>query len=134
MSKLTRRELIEEVVRHGGLTARAADLVVDKIIRRIFSSLAEGHGVELRGLGSFVHVVCQPRVGRNPLEPEKDIIIPRRYKLKFNPGRDLRARLLKLSAELAEAPKAEAKKSGSATKAGSAKKETAAKSAGRGKK
>lgn len=91
--------------------------------------------MELRGLGSFVHVVCQPRVGRNPLEPEKDIIIPRRYKLKFNPGRDLRARLLKLSAGLAEAPQAAVSgKAGSAKKAVSAKKETAAKPAGRGKK
>lgn len=121
MKKLTRREIIEEIVKRAGIPSRAADAVLDTVIRKIFSSLAEGAGVEIRGLGSFVHVACKPRVGRNPLEPEKDIPIPPRYKLRFNPGRDLKAKLIKLSRQIPAEEPAAAKAPGSASAAKAAK-------------
>ncbi len=100
MTKLTRREIIEEINNQTGLGVREGDQVLDIVIQKIFSSLASGCGVEIRGLGSFTHILCKPRVGRNPLDPKKDIPIPHRYKIKFNPGRDLKAKLLKLSKQI----------------------------------
>jgi len=67
--------------------------IVQMTLDSISSALVEGRNVELRNFGVFELQTRKERVGRNPNEPEKDVIIPQRLVVKFKAGKELKARL-----------------------------------------
>jgi DNA-binding protein HU-beta/integration host factor subunit alpha len=58
--------------------------------------LAKGDKVELRNFGVFEVKVRRARIGRNPNAPETDVPIPERSVVKFKPGKEMRAEVLKI--------------------------------------
>ena len=68
-------------------------VLIDIIINSIGNSLASGRNVELRSFGSFEVQVHKSRIGRNPKNPEQDLIIPERAVVKFRAGVDLKNKL-----------------------------------------
>jgi hypothetical protein len=60
--------------------------------------------VELRNFGVFEIKVRKARIGRNPNAPATDVPIPERSVVKFKPGKEMRAEVLKLPPPPAEPP------------------------------
>lgn len=100
---LTKRELVSQIAQdiHGidantTLNQQMVLLVVQKTLDYIAKALAEGNKVELRNFGVFEVKVRKARIGRNPNAPETDVPIPERSVVKFKPGKEMRAEVIKI--------------------------------------
>jgi len=76
--------------------------VVQKTLDYISEALAKGEKVELRNFGVFEVKVRRARIGRNPNSPATDVPIPERSVVKFKPGKEMRAEVIKLMPRTAE--------------------------------
>jgi nucleoid DNA-binding protein len=94
---LTKRDLVTRISDESGLIQQQVLDVVQKTLDYIAESLSKGDKVELRNFGVFEVKVRKARVGRNPNSPERDVPIPQRAVVKFKPGKEMRAEVLKLS-------------------------------------
>src|SRR5512135_621656 len=94
---LTKRDLVTRISAENGLVQQQVFDVVQKTLDYIAEALAKGDKVELRNFGVFEVKVRKARVGRNPNSPERDVPIPQRAVVKFKPGKEMRAEVLKLS-------------------------------------
>jgi integration host factor subunit beta len=86
MSRLVKKELVQNVSDATGIRHEDVDLVLKTLTQHITESLCHGKEVSLREFGRFSLKACRPKVGRNPLKPEKSIAIPARYQLQFTPA------------------------------------------------
>lgn len=78
--------------------------IVQQTLEAIAEAIGSGQNVELRNFGVFQLQVRKERLGRNPKQPEEDVIIPQRAVIKFKAGKELRDRLGRLDpAELSSA-------------------------------
>ena len=94
---MTKADLVEEVTKLGDLTRRDSEVIVETIFDSVIGALRSGDKIEIRGFGSFRIRQRKPRIGRNPNRPETDVPIPRRAVVKFKPGKEMRAEVLKLT-------------------------------------
>lgn len=89
-----------EAFRNGTLTQRDVRDTVQLTLDVIREAIASGHNVELRNFGVFQLRVRKPRVGRNPNQPEKNVVIPERVGVRFKAGKELRQDLVSLKPEV----------------------------------
>ncbi len=112
---LTKRDLVIRISDETGLIQQQVLDVVQKTLDYIAEALAKGDKVELRNFGVFEVKTRKARIGRNPNAPETDVPIPTRSVVKFKPGKEMKAEVLKsdpaalLAAEKANAAAAAAK-------------------------
>ena len=97
---MTKRDLIVRISNDTGMIQQDVLAVVQRVLDVITESLAQGQIVELRNFGVFEVKLRKARIGRNPHKPENDVRIPPRAVVKFKPGKQLRADVLKLSDKL----------------------------------
>jgi len=97
---LTKRDLVTRISNETGLVQQQVLDIVQKTLNCIAEALAKGDKVELRNFGVFEVKVRKARVGRNPNAPETDVPIPARSVVKFKAGKEMRADVLKLGANL----------------------------------
>ena len=93
---LTKRDLVIRISEETGLTQAQVLEVVQKTLDHIAESLSKGDKVELRNFGVFEVKTRKARVGRNPNAPETDVPIPARCVVKFKPGKEMAAYVIKL--------------------------------------
>ena len=87
---MTRAELVELVYqRHGGVSRREAQDILDIILRLIRDRLASGERVEIANFGSFELGSSPPREGRHPVTGRRFRVGAKRN-LIFRPARALR--------------------------------------------
>jgi nucleoid DNA-binding protein len=98
---LTKRDLVTRISNETGLVQQQVLDVVQKTLDYIAEALAKGDKVELRNFGVFEVKIRKARIGRNPNSPETDVPIPERSVVKFKPGKEMRAEVLKLGAKAA---------------------------------
>ena len=79
-----------------GLVQQQVLDVVQKTLDYIAEAVSQGKKVELRNFGVFEVKVRKARIGRNPNAPETDVPIPERSVVKFKPGKEMRAEVLKI--------------------------------------
>ncbi len=79
------------------LTQKQVFAVIQKTLDHILNAVASNHKVELRNFGVFEVKTRKARVGRNPKAPAVDVPIPQRSVVKFKPGKEMRAAVLKLA-------------------------------------
>lgn len=96
---MTKRDLVIRISNETGLVQQQVLDVVQKTLDYIAESLAKGDKVELRNFGVFEVKVRKARIGRNPNAPATDVPIPQRSVVKFKPGKEMRAEVLKLAPE-----------------------------------
>lgn len=96
---MTKRDLVVRIARQTDLKQRDVMDVVQKTLDMITGELATGRGIEFRNFGVFELMVRKPRIGRNPNAPSQTVEIPERVVVKFKPGKVMRERVLKLSAD-----------------------------------
>jgi len=93
---LTKRDLVIRISSETGLVQQSVLDVIQKTLDYIAEALAKGDKVELRNFGVFEVKIRKARVGRNPNRPETDVPIPARSVVKFKPGKEMRADVIKL--------------------------------------
>ena len=93
---LTKRDLVIRISEETGMIQQQVLDVVQKTLDHIAEALAKGEKVELRNFGVFEVKVRKARIGRNPNAPATDVPIPERSVVKFKPGKDMRAEVLKI--------------------------------------
>lgn len=94
---LTKRDLVTRISNESGLVQQQVLDVVQKTLDYIAESLSKGDKVELRNFGVFEVKIRKARVGRNPNAPETDVPIPERCVVKFKPGKEMRAEVIKIA-------------------------------------
>lgn len=67
--------------------------IVQLTLDTIGEALKAGRKVELRNFGVFKIQHRKSRIGRNPNQPEKDVIIPDRKVIKFIAGKGLKEKI-----------------------------------------
>jgi nucleoid DNA-binding protein len=93
---LTKRDLVVRISEESGLIQQQVLDVIQKTLDYIAEALAKGDKVELRNFGVFEVKVRKARIGRNPNAPAADVPIPERSVVKFKPGKEMRAEVLKI--------------------------------------
>jgi len=94
---MTKRDLVIRIANETGLVQQQVLDVLQKTLDYISEALAQGKTVELRNFGVFEVKIRKARIGRNPNAPETDVKIPPRAVVKFKPGKEMRAEVLKLT-------------------------------------
>ena len=94
---MTKRDLVIRISNETGLVQQQVLDVVQKTLDYIASAVSKGDKVELRNFGVFEVKVRKARIGRNPNAPATDVPIPQRAVVKFKPGKEMRAEVLKLT-------------------------------------
>ena len=93
---LTKRDLVIRISEETGLIQQQVLDVIQKTLDYIAEALAKGEKVELRNFGVFEVKVRKARIGRNPNAPATDVPIPERSVVKFKPGKEMRAEVIKI--------------------------------------
>lgn len=101
---MTKRDLVVRISEETGLVQQQVLNVIQRTLDHIAGALAKGETVELRNFGVFEVKVRKARIGRNPNSPATDVRIPPRAVVKFKPGKEMRAEVIKLTP--ATSPKA----------------------------
>src|SRR5579859_2093814 len=113
---LTKRDLVTRISNETGLVQQQVLDVVQKTLDYIAEALSKGDKVELRNFGVFEVKIRKARIGRNPNAPATDVPIPQRAVVKFKPGKEMRAEVLKLTpAAIAAAQQQQTKPEGNNT-------------------
>src|SRR5246127_540661 len=97
MTTMTKRDLVIRISNETGLVQQQVLDVVQKTLDYIAEAVAKGEKVELRNFGVFEVKVRKARIGRNPNAPATDVPIPERSVVKFKPGKEIRAEVLRLT-------------------------------------
>ena len=92
---MTKRELVVRIAEETELSQQQVFAVVQKTLDYITDSLEKGENIEFRDFGVFEIKTRKPRIGRNPNKPENTVVIPERRVVKFKPGKEMKARVLK---------------------------------------
>jgi nucleoid DNA-binding protein len=92
-SNLTKKDIVSKIYDKTNFSQKEIRETVQLTLEAIQEALIEGKNVELRNFGVFEVQVRKARVGRNPNQPEKDVIIPKRAVIKFKSGKELRTGL-----------------------------------------
>ncbi|KQN92536.1 integration host factor subunit alpha [Sphingomonas sp. Leaf231] len=90
---LTRADLSESLHRQVGLSRADSARLVEQILDRMCSALADGENVKISGFGTFVLRDKGERVGRNPKTGVEVPIAPRRV-LTFRASQMMRDRIV----------------------------------------
>lgn len=91
---LTKRDIVltiqEQLGEAHDLSQKAIQDVVQLTLDTISDALRSGRNVELRNFGVFKLKQRKSRIGRNPNQPEQEVVIPDRVVVKFEAGKELK--------------------------------------------
>lgn len=95
MSTITKRDLVMRITDNLGLkgidiTQQNVHDVIQSLTSEITETLARGDNVVLRKFGTFEVREMKGKIGRNPKDPSKDVLIPARAVVRFKPGKELK--------------------------------------------
>src|ERR1043165_9836878 len=89
-STMTKKKLINSISQDKGIHPNDVRHVVQAFLDKITDCLTNGDRLEFRDFGVFEVVESQQKIGRNPKNAAIPIIIPKRNRLKFSPGKRMR--------------------------------------------
>ena len=94
---MTKRDLVVKIAREINLNQSEVAETVQKTLDYIAAELIAGRTIELRNFGVFEIKVRKSRKGRNPNEPQHEVVIPERTVVKFRAGKELKDAVEKLN-------------------------------------
>ena len=100
MPNLTKRDLVMQISKNTGIIQGEVFTVIQQTLDAITEALASGRDVEIRNFGVFEVRLTKSRTGRNPKQPEKDVVIPARATVRFKSGKVMTQRVRLRTAEL----------------------------------
>lgn len=86
---ITKSELIHFLAGRTGLTKVETETVIDGLLSTVEETLIAGKKVELRGFGTFLVRIREPREARNPATQET-VMLDRRKVPVFRPSKALK--------------------------------------------
>tara|TARA_E500000178_G_C16746375_1_gene628394 strand:- start:15 stop:320 length:306 start_codon:yes stop_codon:yes gene_type:complete len=92
-NNLTKRDIVTQIYNKTNFSQKEIRETVQLTLDAIQEALIRGQNVELRNFGVFEVQVRKARIGRNPNQPEKDVVIPKRAVIKFKSGKEMLAGL-----------------------------------------
>ena len=90
---MNKTELINEVAKRSGLTQAQAGAAVNAFVDVVGDKLQEGEKVSITGFGNFEPRQAAERVGKNPRDPEQEILIPAHVKVAFKASKKLKEKV-----------------------------------------
>ena len=93
MSTITKKELITELSDVTGIKHSDVTLMLECFMELAVKHLAAGNEITLRTFGTFDLRVAKGKVGRNPKQPNSDVMIPDRCVVRFKPSKELKTRV-----------------------------------------
>lgn len=96
MPTITKRDLIVRITDKTGLTQSQVSSVVQELLEQIIHHVGSGDPVVLRKFGVFERRINKPKIGRNPKEPSKNMVIPARSVARFRPGKEMKLKVSQL--------------------------------------
>ncbi len=90
---MTKRDLVMRISNDLDMGQQQVLAVVQKSLDVILEAVCRGEKVELRNFGVFETRQRKARVGRNPLQPGLEVVIPARSVVRFKPGKEMRAQI-----------------------------------------
>ena len=94
---MTKRDLVVKIAKEVDLIQSDVAKVVQKTLDYIADELVNGNTIELRNFGVFEIKVRKSRKGRNPNQPQNEVIIPERAVVKFRASKELKEEVEKLN-------------------------------------
>ena len=94
---LTKRDIVLKIYEETGYSQKEIRDTVQMTLDTIADALGEGRNAEFRNFGVLEVQKRKARIGRNPNEPDKDVIIPTRAAVKFKAGKTLKSRLARIN-------------------------------------
>lgn len=94
---MTKRDLVVKIAKETDLIQNDVARVVQKTLEYIAAELVAGRTIELRNFGVFEIKVRKSRKGRNPNQPQNEVVIPERAVVKFRAGKELKEEVEKLN-------------------------------------
>jgi len=91
---MTKKDFVESISKDTGLAVEDVYSVVQKFLTGITDALVKGEHIEFRDFGVFEISVRKRRVGRNPNQPQNEVVIPERKVVKFKPGKKMKELVL----------------------------------------
>lgn len=86
---MNKEQLVKEVARKTELSQATVRKCLDGIIEVVSDAVKKGEEVKILGFGTFKVVTRKERKGIDP-RTKKEIVIPAKKIVKFNPGKELR--------------------------------------------
>ncbi len=93
MPTITKKELVSELSDVSGVKHADAQSLVEAFMELVSKHLANGDAITLRTFGTFELRVAKGKIGRNPKQPDSEVMIPDRCVVKFKPSKELKARV-----------------------------------------
>lgn len=96
MTTITKRELVSELSDATGVKHAEALALVEAFMELVSKHLADGNEITLRTFGTFDLRVARGKIGRNPKQPNSEVMIPDRHVVRFKPSKELKSRVATL--------------------------------------
>jgi len=93
---MTKRDLAVRSASELNINQADVQTVIQQTLDHITDELGAGRRVELREFGVFEPAIRRSRVGRNPMKPEDNVVIPEGVVVKFKMGRVMKEQVSKL--------------------------------------
>ena len=93
MSTITKKELIAELSDTTGIKHADVTLMLEAFMELAVMHLAAGDEITLRTFGTFDLRVAKGKIGRNPKQPNSEVMIPDRCVVRFKPSKELKSRV-----------------------------------------
>ena len=91
MSTITKKKVIDQIARKTEMHPDEIRSIVQNFLDNINDHLSQGDRFEFRDFGVFEIVEQKQKIGRNPKKPEIAIVIPQKKRVKFTPGKKIKA-------------------------------------------
>jgi nucleoid DNA-binding protein len=111
MANITKKDLVEKISDHTGLTQVDTKIVVETFLEAVSRALQSGKNIEIRGFGRFKIKKKKARMARNP-RTNVHIQVPAGFKPVFEASKELKKRInnsyLKNNPQAADSPSGQA--------------------------
>jgi nucleoid DNA-binding protein len=97
MPTITKKELVTELSDVTGAKHADTLAMVEAFMELVSKHLAEGSEITLRTFGTFDLRVARGKIGRNPKQPNSEVMIPDRCVVRFKPSKELKSKVAAVS-------------------------------------
>lgn len=97
MTTITKKELVTELSNITGAKHADALILLEAFMEVVSNHLAAGNEITLRTFGTFDLRFARSKVGRNPKQPDSEVMIPDRCVVRFKPSKELKSKVAAVS-------------------------------------
>jgi nucleoid DNA-binding protein len=93
MTTITKKIWSAELSDATGIKHADTLAIVEAFMELVSKHLGEGNEITLRTFGTFDLRVARGKIGRNPKQPNSEVMIPDRCVVRFKPSKELKSRV-----------------------------------------